>query len=49
MPIQKNTSTNMEVHGYIDSDFIGDQDEKKSIVGYIFMIIGGPISWSSRK
>ena len=39
----------MEVHGYIDSNFIGNQDEKKSIVGYIFMIIGGPISWSSRK
>lgn len=36
-------------HGYTNSDFSGDQDEKKSTADYIFMIGGAPISWSSRK
>ncbi|XP_058725779.1 secreted RxLR effector protein 161-like [Vicia villosa] len=49
MPMKKSTSTNAEVHGYTNSDFSGDQDEEKSIVGYIFMIRGALISWSSRK
>lgn len=49
MPMRKNTNTYVEVHDYTDSDFSGDQDEKKSIAGYIFMIGGAPISWSSRK
>lgn len=49
MPIQKKTSTDAEVYGYIDLDFNGDQDEKKSIASYIFMIECTSISWSSRK
>ncbi|XP_058753202.1 secreted RxLR effector protein 161-like [Vicia villosa] len=48
MPRQ-NTSTNAKVYGYTDSDFSGDQDEKKSIADYIFMIKCALISWSSRK
>lgn len=46
---QKNTNTYKEVHGYTNLDFSGDQDEKNSIAGYIFMIGGAPMSWSSRK
>lgn len=45
----KKTNTNVEVYGYIDSNFSGDQDEKKSNAGNIFMIEGTPISWSSIK
>ena len=37
------------MHGYASSDFSGDQNERKSIIGYIFMIGGTQISWSSRK
>lgn len=44
MLMRKNTGSSAEVHGYTDSDFSGDQDERKSIVGYIFMIEGTPIS-----
>lgn len=44
MPRKKNTNPDVEVHGYTNSDFSGDQDEKKSIVGYIFMIKCAPIS-----
>lgn len=44
MPRQKNTNTNAEVYGYTDSNFSGDQDEKKIIVGYIFIIEDTSIS-----
>lgn len=49
MPRQKKSSTIVEVYSYTDSNLYGDKDEKKSIAGYIFMIEGTPISWSSRK
>lgn len=35
--------------GYSDSDFAGDLDTRKSTTGYIFMLNGGPISWTSQK
>lgn len=46
---QKNTSTDAEIHGYTYSDFSRNQEAKKSIADYIFMIGGDLISWSSRK
>ncbi|XP_050909768.1 secreted RxLR effector protein 161-like [Lathyrus oleraceus] len=46
---QTKTNTKVEVYGYTNSYFSGDQDEKKSTTGYIFMIEGASISWSSRK
>ncbi|XP_050908362.1 secreted RxLR effector protein 161-like [Lathyrus oleraceus] len=49
MSRKKNVTIDTEVHGYTNLDFNGDQNEKKSIVGYIFMIGGVQISWSSRK
>ncbi|XP_050883926.1 secreted RxLR effector protein 161-like [Lathyrus oleraceus] len=49
MPRWKKTNTYAEVYGYTDSDFSGDQDEKKSTANYIFMIESASISWSSRK
>ncbi|KAL4591583.1 hypothetical protein LXL04_004552 [Taraxacum kok-saghyz] len=42
-------SDNLEVIGYSDSDFAKCKDDKKSTSGYIFMLSGGPISWSSHK
>lgn len=49
MPRQKNNNTDVKVHGYIDLDYSGDQDEKKSTTCYVFMIGGALISRSSRK
>ena len=40
---------NLEVVGYSDSDFGGCSDNRKSILGYIFMLAGGAISWKSVK
>lgn len=45
----ENTSMNAIIHGYTDSDFTRDQDDKKSISDYLFIIGGAPISRSSRK
>lgn len=33
---------------YSDADFAGDEDERRSTSGYIIILQGGPVSWSSR-
>ena len=35
--------------GYIDSDWEGDLDERKSTSGYVFFIGTTTFSWSSKK
>ena len=35
--------------GYIDSDFAGDLDDRKSTSGYLFTLGGVAISWKSKK
>jgi hypothetical protein len=39
----------LEVFRYTDSDFAGCVDSRKSISGYIFLLVGGAISWRSSK
>ncbi|KAH9793420.1 Integrase catalytic domain-containing protein [Citrus sinensis] len=34
--------------GYIDSDFVGDLDKKKSTTGYVFTLARGVVSWVSK-
>jgi hypothetical protein len=38
-----------EIIGYSDSDWAGDLDDCSSTSGYVFMFLGGAISWSSKK
>ncbi|GAU51473.1 hypothetical protein TSUD_95880 [Trifolium subterraneum] len=49
MPSQKSTKGEISGHGYSNSDRGGDQDDKKSTVGYLFMLGGALICWSSKK
>ena len=35
--------------GYSDSDWAGDISDRKSVGGYMFLINGKPITWSSKK
>ena len=35
--------------GFSDADWAGDQNDRRSISGYIFRVGSGPISWKSKK
>ncbi|KAK9200365.1 hypothetical protein WN944_015562 [Citrus x changshan-huyou] len=36
------------VRGYVDSDFAGDLDKRKSTTGYVFTLAGAAVSWISK-
>ena len=44
-----NRSDHLEVIGYCDSNYGGCLDDYKSISGYMFMLVGGAISWENVK
>jgi len=46
--LQYFSSSTTELHGYTDSDWAQDSQDRKSQGGYVFMT-NGPISWQSRK
>ena len=35
--------------GYCDSDYAGDLETRRSTSGTVFLLLGGPISWSSKR
>ena len=39
----------LDLIGFTDSDWVGDSTDQKSTSGYVFMLVEGPISWSSKK
>ena len=38
----------LELNGYSDSDYAGDNDSRKSTSGYMMIFAGGAVSWQSR-
>src|ERR1700678_2092181 len=36
-------------HAYVDADFGGCKDTRCSTSGYVFMMAGGPVAWSSKR
>ena len=38
-----------KVVGFVDSDYAGDVDDRKSTSGFVFMMGGGAVSWASKK
>jgi hypothetical protein len=49
LPNQRNSRLKLKAYGYSDSDWGGDQDDRKSTAGYLFMLGNSPISWCSKK
>lgn len=43
------TKTDNQLTVYADSDHAGDQESRRSTIGYVYMLNGGAISWSSKK
>ena len=37
--------SDLDLIGFIDSDWAGDNTDQKSTLGYVFMLEKGPISW----
>jgi hypothetical protein len=35
--------SDLSVVGYVDADYVGDLDDRRSTMGYVFIIAGGPI------
>ncbi|PRQ45106.1 putative RNA-directed DNA polymerase [Rosa chinensis] len=40
---------NKKLVGFTDSDYAGDLEDRKSTFGYVFMLSGGAVAWSSKK
>ncbi|CAL9015461.1 unnamed protein product, partial [Prunus brigantina] len=45
--LKKDKVTGQCVVGYVDSDYAGDLDKRRSTTGFVFSIAGGPVSWRS--
>jgi transposase InsO family protein len=39
----------LHFHGFCDSDWGADIDDRRSMTGYVFMLGGGAVSWQSKK
>ena len=37
------------IHGFVDSDWVGDIDRRRSTGAYVFTMFGGAISWMSKR
>ena len=44
---KKDSTSNQECVGYVDSDYAGDLDKRRSITGYVFTLSQAPMSWRS--
>ena len=39
----------LDIRGFVDADWVGDLDQRRSTNGYVFNLFGGSISWMSKK
>lgn len=47
--VYRRLSSAPTVEGYVDADWGGDQDDRKSTSGTLFIVLGCTVTWSSRK
>ena len=41
------TGVSLKLQGYVDADFVGDIDSRKSTTGFVFTLGGTAISWAN--
>ncbi|KAL3634979.1 hypothetical protein CASFOL_022033 [Castilleja foliolosa] len=46
--VYRQSDEDVMIRGYVDSDYAGCSDTRKSTTGYVFTCFGGAISWKSR-
>jgi hypothetical protein len=39
----------VDIHGFVDVDWAGDLDRRRSTSRYVFNLFGGAISWMSKR
>ena len=39
----------LDIRGFVDADWVGDLDQRRSTSGYVFNLFGGVVSWMSKK
>jgi hypothetical protein len=39
----------LDIHGFVDADWAGDLDHRRSTSGYVFNLFGGAISWMRKR
>eukprot|EP00253_Pinus_taeda_P024748 PITA_24748 len=39
----------LDIHGFVDAEWAGDLDKRRSTSGYVFNLFGGAINWMSKK
>ncbi|KAH9648425.1 retrovirus-related pol polyprotein from transposon TNT 1-94-like protein [Citrus sinensis] len=45
--MQRVDKSSDQVQGYVDSDFAGDLDKRRSITGYVYTLCGGAVNWKA--
>jgi hypothetical protein len=39
----------LDIYGFVDANWAGDLDHRRSTSGYVFNLFGGEISWMSKR
>jgi len=39
----------LDIRGFVDADWVGDLDQRRSTSGYVFNLFGGAVSWMSKR
>jgi hypothetical protein len=41
--------SDVPLQGFVDANFAGDLDDRKSTTGFVFLVYGGAVSWRSKR